>query len=54
MPVLAMCPEPKRRRGRHNLKTLVGTFTILSYVRNFLLILLSRIVIQSALYIFEM
>ena len=35
---LAMCPELKRRRGWHNLKTLVGPFTILSYVRNFLLI----------------
>ena len=47
-------PRVKWRRGWHKLKTLVGTFTILSYVRNFLLIFLSRIVTQSALYIFEM
>ena len=49
-----MCLELKRRRGRYNLKTLVGTFTILLYVKNFVLIFLSRIVTQSALYIFEM
>ena len=31
-------PRVTWRRGWHKLKTLVGTFTILSYVRNFLLI----------------
>ena len=47
-------PRAKWRRGWHKLKTLVGTFTILSYAKNFLLIFLSIIVSQSALYIFEM
>ena len=46
-------PRAKWRRGWHKLKTLVRTFTILSYARNFLLIFLSRIVTQSPLYIFE-
>ena len=48
-----MCPEQKRRRGRLNLKTLVETFIIPSFVRNLLLIFLSAIGIKSALYVFD-
>ena len=47
-------PRAKWRRGWHKLKTLVGTFTIFSYMGHFLLIFLSRIVTQSALYICDM
>ena len=51
--IFAMCTEQKRRRGRPNLETLLGTFIIVAFVRIYFIIFFYQQLLWKVFYMYS-